>query len=141
MTQDESSDSRNATISQLIAQFLSDETPDTLGLREIARRTNVLPVVLDMGGCLALRPSGEIVSFPWDNASDIRVETCPRIRNLAFFQGSKKFPALRALVPARPSNAVDCSHCRGQSELVGLPENVVCYCGGLGWLTPDMPSL
>ena len=126
------------TIQQLLGQFQADSAPDPLGLRQIVKRSHVLPLFLDMGGCFAVRPSGEIISFGWDTPDEIRVETNPRIRNLVLYQGSKKYPALRGFVPLRPSDAVECPHSKGKGE---LPEpfgqrNFVCYCGGLGWLPP-----
>jgi hypothetical protein len=53
-------------------------------------------------------------------------------------QGSLKHPQLACLVPSRPVGARDCSHCSGTGRLAlattpGL-ENVICYCGGVGWL-------
>ena len=61
-------------------------------------------------------------------------------RNLVLFQGAKKYPELSELVPSRPPDAEDCSHCNGtgiepMNEKPGLDEErIVCYCGGLGWL-------
>jgi hypothetical protein len=57
------------------------------------------------------------------------------------FQGSRKYPELAVLIPARPHDAPDCHFCKGtgrepMSEQLKL-ENIVCYCGGLGWLPPS----
>ena len=61
-----------------------------------------------------------------------------RIRNLVLFQAAKKFPELRPLMPERLATAKDCDFCRGTgivNELrAELAKDVLCYCGGLGWL-------
>jgi len=44
---------------------------------------------LDFGGCYAIRPSGEIISFVWDEPYNLEAEHDPRIRNLVLFQGAK----------------------------------------------------
>jgi hypothetical protein len=59
---------------------------------------------------------------------------------LVLFQGTRKYPELKELAPARPFDAEDYWHCGGtgvepMSEKLGLDEErTVCYCGGLGWL-------
>lgn len=116
-------------------QFLADSSPDPMNLRRIAAELQVLPLVPDMGGCYAIRSNGEVVSFSWDAPSDVRAEEDPRIRNMAIFQGSRKYPILQSLVPHKPADALECPHCRGTGKLPEpMPENVICYCGGLGWL-------
>jgi hypothetical protein len=55
-------------IERLLARFLSDAAqPDWV--RAKATRWGALPLVLDMGGCYALRAGGEIISFGWDFAA------------------------------------------------------------------------
>ncbi len=120
-----------------LREFLDEMTPDPMNARAIARELNVLPLLLDWNGCFALQANGEIVSFLWDNHRDIKPETDARIRNIALFQGSQKYPEL---VPSRPPDATACSLCRGTgveplSAQHGI-DNIVCYCGGLGWLPP-----
>jgi hypothetical protein len=134
-----SSDSFSETIKRLVRQFLASASPDPLGLRQIVSRMNALPLFLDMGGCIAASPGGEIISFLWDEPLVIRVETCPRIRNLALFQVSKKYSALREFIPPRPEDAVNCPHCKGKGELPAPMNKVVCYCGGVRWLPVGNP--
>lgn len=111
-----------------------------MGLRELATELNALPMSLDFGGCYAIRPNGEIISFRWDDPYNLESENDPRIRNLVLFQGAKKYPELSEFVPSRPPVAEDCSHCNGtgiepMNEKLGFDEErIVCYCGGLGWL-------
>jgi hypothetical protein len=127
-----------ATIEELIGQLLADSSPDPNRLRQVASRSHILPLLLDWGGCFAVRPSGEIVSFAWDTPDELRVEVDPRIRNMAIYQGSEKYPALREFIPTRPIDAVQCPHCQGKGKPpeAELIDNLVCYCGGLGWLPP-----
>lgn len=111
-----------------------------LNLREWAAELRALPMFLDSGGCYAIRPDGEIISFVWDEPYNLESEDDPRICNLVLFQGAQKYPELSELVPSRPSDAGDCSHCGGtgiepMNEKLGFDnERIVCYCGGMGWL-------
>jgi hypothetical protein len=45
-----------------------------LDLRAIAAEVQLLPACLDIGGCLGLRPSGEVASFTWDEPRQLRDE-------------------------------------------------------------------
>lgn len=109
-----------------------------LNMRALAARLSILPIVLDMGGVMALRSSGEVVSFSWDEPDRLKIEGDVRVRNLVFFQAAIKFPELKPLVPDRPADVRECESCRGTGIVTGLPNNlvtdVICYCGGLGWL-------
>jgi hypothetical protein len=108
------------------------------GLLELARRLDVLPVMWDMGGCVAVRPTGEIVFWIWDEEAKISVDDTPLGRNRALFQGAAKYPNLQPFLPTRPVNAETCVDCKGTGNLSGLPEafpgQFVCFCGGAGWL-------
>jgi hypothetical protein len=94
--------------------------------------------MLDGGGCLGVHPSGEVASFLWDEPDLLRAEHDQRIINIAYFQASLKYPALAALVPLRPTDALACPFCDGSGKCLdpraNLVDLVVCYCGGLGWL-------
>jgi hypothetical protein len=112
-----------------------------LNLRALAVKLQILPVWLDMGGCLGVQPDGNVVSFLWDEPDQLRKETDKRIRNMVYYQGSCKFPELAELAPSRPPSAETCSHCGGTGK-VSFPKeadeapelSVVCFCSGLGWL-------
>jgi len=135
------SDHFSATIENLIGQFLADSSPDPNGLRQVTSRSHVLPLLLDMGGCFAVHPNGQMISFCWDTPDELRVEADPRIRNMAIYAGSEKYPALREFVPTRPTDAVQCPYCQGKGKPPesGLIDNLRCYCGGLGWLPHGSP--
>jgi hypothetical protein len=95
---------------------------------------------MDMGGCVALRPDGNVVSFLWDEPHGLKVQNDVLWRNRALYQGSRKYPELTVLVPARPPEAEDCPQCGGSGTprlaLEAGIENLVCSCGGLGWVLP-----
>lgn len=134
------------TIEAILKSYIANPEPDVirldppLDLSRLARDLNLLPMMLNFGGCYGIRPNGDILSFLWDEPNNLRLEKDPRIRNIVLFQGSKKYPDLAGLVPVRPVGAADCSHCHGTgveafSAEHGLnPDVFVCYCGGIGWL-------
>lgn len=105
---------------------------------ELAARVGVLPLQLDMGGFFALAPDGTVIAVPWDRPDQPRPST-PRERDIALLAGSKQYPELQALLPKRPPNARACSECGGTgihpAAAAGLA-NVLCWCGGYGWV-PD----
>jgi hypothetical protein len=122
--------------------FLTDAAPDPLRLREVVGKFGALPLTLDMGGCVALRCDGEVVSFAWDEPHEFKVENDLRVRNAALFQGSLKYPELRALVPLRPDNAAICRHCSGTGKVdFGREQSidsVVCFAVGSAGFLPDV---
>jgi hypothetical protein len=124
-------------IEERVQEFIA--TPATeANLRRTVRENRVLPLLMDMGGCLAIRTDGEIVSFVWEKEGTVKVENDLRVRNVALFQGSKKYPELEALMPSRAEKDRTCPDCKG----TGVPpvalspglEGIVCYCGGVGWI-------
>jgi hypothetical protein len=125
-------------IESKVQALMADSAPDHVDLRQIATDKHALLLYADMGGALALRPNGEVISFRWDRPESVETENDPRIRNLALFQGSKRYPELEQFIPPRPSAAKTCPHCHGtgvapEAASLGIG-NIVCYCGGLGWV-------
>jgi len=122
----------------LMARLPSLSATMPAGLPELSQRLGVLPLTWDMGGCRAIRPTGEIVSWPWDQEDKLSIESTQLERNRAMFQGAVKYPALQAFLPTRPSDAETCGHCGGTGKVSGFPEayagQFVCFCGGAGWL-------
>lgn len=122
-------------------EVCGESLPDPNGVNRVCREFDLLPLMFEMSGCYAIRANGEVVSFLYDDERDLRLETDPRILNIALFQGSKRHPELATLVPPRPDDAIECSHCDGtgiekMTASLGL-DNFVCYCGGLGWLPKE----
>lgn len=137
------------TIKATLKSYVANPEPDLvnfdppLDLRKLASDLNLLPMMLDFGGCCGIRPNGDIFSFIWDAPYDLRPENDTRICNLVLFQGAKKYPELADLVPSRPADAVNCHYCNGTgidryvAEHALNSDVIVCYCGGLGWLPED----
>ena len=106
----------------------------------LAERHQVLPIYVGWDGLYGLRVDGEIVLVPTEEEGDAQPDVEERLRRMAIFRGSKKYPVLKQLVPERPGGALDCSYCegRGQIDIRGVEaDTIVCYCGGLGWLTQE----
>jgi hypothetical protein len=80
-----------------------------------------------------------LFSFIWDEPHQLRAEGEERIRTLVLFQAAKKFFELGPLTPSRPATALDCDFCKGSGIVIDLPpklaKDILCFCGGLGWLT------
>lgn len=133
---------QRAMIEAKIAEYMEG------GAYEWARRAcaeaHALPLYLDWTGCLAIRPDGEVI-FIDDESYEVREVEDERVRNLGLFQGSRRDPDLRCLVPLRPTDASDCPDCHGAGKLpfrgdhAHLAEVVICSCGGLGW-EPASPA-
>lgn len=127
-------------ISKRIAELIEDypATGESFPeLQELVAQERVLPLCWDMGGVLTINVEGEIRSFLWDDTLHGQVEYDPRVRNVALFQGSKKYPELELLI-VKPDNARVCEHCEGTGVEPYAKklktDAIVCYCGGLGWL-------
>jgi hypothetical protein len=77
---------------------------------------------------------------PWDPPHTPEIVREPHMRRIALVGGAEHYPDLATLRPERPTNAVTCSSCGGSGRLIiggrPAPENVRCFCGGLGWLLP-----
>ncbi len=106
-----------------------------------AGRHRVLPLFDDLMGCWALDLNGRLVFFAWEAPEELEPVSEHPVdaigANAALALGSVRFPALAAIRPVRPADAVQCTTCDGKGQLVDVPENVVCACGGLGWLPPS----
>jgi hypothetical protein len=114
--------------------------------RELARRLDALPLYSDLTVLWMLSADGEVLAVLHDEkGAEPRKETDERLRNLALFQGSRRWPALGYLVPERTDESVTCESCESKG-LAAVPTHlqnkVVCWCGGLGWVprTAPMPK-
>jgi hypothetical protein len=92
-----------------------------------------------MGGWFALTAAGDVVSAVHDPPNPLERVTDVRLRNSVFYEASRRYSDLAHLAPQRTAGDQNCPHCRGTGRVVlsdgrDAPANVVCYCGGLGWL-------
>ena len=136
------SETQSRLISALIQHYatgnLAGSNVTLQEIRDIAVHVNVLPLALSFDGMLAISPDGDIFSISYDDPIDVQKIDDTRIINLALCQGAKTYSELAWLMPMRPSDAQICPYCHGTgieslSTKHNLP-NIVCYCGGLGWL-------
>jgi len=99
-------------------------------LRDVAA-FGALPLYQDVGGCLALRPDGRVVEVFWDKPAQSFGDASPSWRLVALVNGAEAYPALRALLPARPEGSPDCANCDGRGR---LDDAGICgACFGLGF--------
>lgn len=121
-------------IQLLVERWLA--SPTHQDLIEAVRFSGALPVYVDIGGALFLRPDGEVLSLEGSSKGEPHVETDPRWRIAALVVGAEKYPELRPLLPARPSEAKNCEACDGSGKIRvgGIGPQIHCgICYGLGW--------
>jgi hypothetical protein len=125
-----------AKILRWMEELAADTDPRSAHLRRVAVDTQALPLYADMGGCVAIRPDGELISVDWDKPKDWTRETQPRWRTIALAVGSWKYPALVDLLPARGPEDRDCVECAGTGRRVEPPvlAGLICEaCLAVGW--------
>ena len=108
-------------------------------LLRFAHLHRVLPLWTDWVGCIALRPTGQLVFFAWDDPEKVEPVRAAddhdrRMVHAARAEGSRRFPGISGLAPVRDAGARVCPSCGGSGKLAAGPDNVVCECGGLGWV-------
>ena len=125
-------------IEQRIKQLVENPAAEPVYQRHLAVRHGVLPLWGDLDCTWALNSNGEIIALPDDVPLDAHIEGDTLRRNTALVQGSKLYPELAALIPARPSDAQTCPDCNGSgvNPVTSDPKYamVICLCGGTGWL-------
>jgi hypothetical protein len=89
----------SAHIRQRLAEYLSASAPDPLDLRTVVAKFGALPLVSDMGGAVALRHDGEVISFAWDEPHNLAIETDPRLRKRRAVSRQPELPRARAVGP------------------------------------------
>jgi uncharacterized protein (TIGR02996 family) len=105
--------------------------------RHAAQKYGVLPLVGDMGGWYGLSMDGALDICCWDSPDEMRIEEDPRLRYAMLFDGCRKYPSVRLLIPPRPVGSKDCEYCDETNRIRSFIPHILCYCGGLGWLPPD----
>jgi hypothetical protein len=132
--------SREALEAEL-ARYLATDSREEPDAHAGALRHRVLPLFSDFMGCWAVDMAGQLVFFSWDAPEEIKPVSDHPVHaagtHAALGYGSARFPALKMIRPVRPADAVPCTSCDGTGRMPEVPENIVCACGGLGWLPPS----
>jgi len=127
-------------------QYIAERAKTDPDSAAFIKTLDALPLYADWVGGVALRSDGELVGFLWDEPQSIKVEADPHLRFLAVVEGSKDYAELSCLAPIRSADDRDCPLCDGTGRVPGLEEagielkNILCYCGGAGWLPRNVPD-
>src|SRR5262245_52101742 len=122
----------SAIVEGCLSAFLAG--PDN-ELKSIASKYQALPVYSDMGGTLFITPRLEVLALDHDGGAVPTRELSEKWRLVAVVSAADKYPELQSLIPSRPPDALQCSHCGGTGRVARL--NARCgECCGLGWLAP-----
>ena len=79
----------------LVEQWLA--SPTHVELVEAVRVSGALPIYVDMGGALLIRPDGEILCLPDESIEALAIESDPVWRLIAVVVGAEKYPELQPL--------------------------------------------
>jgi len=131
--------SMREAIEKRIAEFLAGQDPKLMWMKPAVREHAFLPLYVGWIAALGLRPDGSFIR--WDHEDDrtrVRPLTTAYWQRMAICQGAKKYPELGALLPDRPAIARTCEACGGSGQMSNVPQ-IVCDCGGVGWIIPSEP--
>ncbi len=129
---------QSRVICKLIDEFV-DHPPDKLGWQvPFVREQHALPLYIGWTETTAITSTGDIVI--WSTEKDVRFieEISRQLFHASLMEGVKRYSNVEFLIPPRPHEAVTCDACFGTGRIPhkGL-ENLICICGGVGWLAPD----
>lgn len=122
------------------------ETNETLDLREIAARLNVLPLVFDLGVSWGIRPNGAVILFTIENSPETETVENQKMINIVLFDAAKNYPELSELMPVCNPESIVCPGCDGTGIIKEFADHELlskatrCNCGGLGWLPSADPK-
>jgi hypothetical protein len=126
-------------IEKRIEEFLSTSDDKIEWIKAAVRKNTFLPLYVGWIAVLGIRPDGSFVRWDCEGDNDtVRPLASSYWQRMAICQGVKKYPELRALLTERPPSAQTCDACGGSGQLSGAPQ-VICRCGGTGWLIPGEP--
>jgi hypothetical protein len=132
-------------VERALDAYLREPGGDPAEVVAAARTYQLLPIWKDFGGCILLRPDGELLSFGWETPTQLEPipDDAPdrAIVHAARGWASRTFPEVRGLRPERRADSKTCPGCKGTGHLEGVPSNIVCACGGLGWMPTEAGRL
>lgn len=122
-----------------LAELLRDPGATSTDALQAAQVHRALPLWADWTGCILLRPTGELQFVAWAHPGDAERLGAAGQHDLAMAHaaravGSRRFPAVVGLAPQRTASARECPSCHGSGRVDAAPPNLICQCGGLGWL-------
>jgi len=124
-------------ISRCVRAFC-DEAPDKLHWQtQYVAEFSALPLYIGWTETIGIRADGEIVR--WSTEGEyigVRPVEDPIWVRAGLVEGSKRYPGLQALIPARPPDARTCPVCSGAGYPPGWP-HIGCSCGGVGWVDAE----
>lgn len=122
-------------IEQRMREYLAETDPALEWVRDAVRAHHFLPLCFSMSSAVCIRPDGTFWSWTGDWIEPV---LGARLRRVALSEGAKRWPELAALIPPRPFGAVDCNECSHTAMLRKKGStNIMCWCGGLGWVIED----
>ena len=147
--QDGAGDVLQTAIAGYIRAYLASDDERLEWVRTAVRKHDFLPLYLGWIAVLGIRPDGTVVRWNHEDEhggdADNAVpepENNPYWQRMALARGAKRYPAVAGLVPSRPDEAITCGVCEGTGELPGVEDlemDLICECGGLGWLLEGEP--
>jgi|SRR6478609_7241788 len=128
-------------ISTRITRLQEESSPERLWQLPYVVEFGALPVYMGWTETFGIRPDGALVR--WSTESEyigILPITAHIDANLTLVSAARRFPDLRHLVPSRPPHATTCATCGGSGDPAIPGCDLICSCGGTGWLVPDVPT-
>jgi hypothetical protein len=127
-------------IAERIARFPIERHPDLAYQEQYVAGYGALPLLIDWTCTIGITPDGALLEWSTDNDNPwLKEVSDQRGARLALARGPRLFPGVAPLMPVRDPSAVDCPHCAGAgvTPLASKMPNLVCFCGGLGWVDPS----
>lgn len=122
-------------VRQRVASVAADWADNPNDVGRIAHAFGVIPLLFDWSAFMGMDANGTFSFISWDEPRKVDSVVSADLQDLAILSGLRFYPELATLLPERPIDATICKSCGGTGDL-GLADNIVCRCGGLGWI-PD----
>jgi hypothetical protein len=109
----------------------------------LARRNRVIPVYGDFMGLWVITMAGRL-AFISDDEQDVVTPVSDDPSDIpgthvALAQAAIMYKELASFMPPRPPNAAICNSCDGHGLVSPSHPNILCECGGAGWLPLNPP--
>ena len=118
-------------LSEFIAARIADDSRKDSGFAAVG----ALPLYIDIGGMIGIRPDGTLVEWSHDGEDrDVRPVEDRVWVLIALIAAARRYPEFQDVLPVRGTGAIDCDCRRIPSCVSGL---ISCArCGGMGRLSP-----